>query len=182
MQFTLTILALASAASALFVPRASNELKVFTLSAPGAPSPIAKLGNASWNGKGNAAGGKTGWFKHDTELKIFIQNNKLEGIAFDSTNTARELVLKKPAGKKDRRELVLGQPKKGDKTKKFTIDMFAVDPEKPPTVAFGYNNRYLDIWSACGSKAKGYTLWFGKDASKGEGCTDQFTLEATYLD
>jgi hypothetical protein len=112
MQFILpAFLALVSAASALVIPRASTGLKVFTLSAPGAPSPIAKLGHASWHGTGNAAGGDAGWFKHGTELKIFIQNNKNKGVAFDSTNTARELVLKKSVDGTDRRKLVLGQKK-----------------------------------------------------------------------
>jgi len=182
MQFTLpAFLALVSAASALVIPRTSTGPEVFTLSAPGAPSHIAKLGRASWDGVGNAAGGDAGWFKHGTELKIFIQNNKKEGVAFDSTNTVRELVLKKRVdANEDRRKLVLGQKKDGEEAEKFGIDMFAVDPKKPATVAFGYDHRYQGLWAACESK-KGYTLWFGEDASKGPGCTEQFTLEVTYL-
>ena len=110
----LSILSVLSAVATVYaavIPR--SDLDTFSLSAVhSAPEPLPQLGNVSWLGAGlQAVGGPLGWFGSSTHtaLKLFIQYNAKEGIAFDSTKTSRTVYLR-PAGANGLSEVVLGAP------------------------------------------------------------------------
>jgi len=120
----------ATATSAVILRRGpnTNDLVTFNLAAShSAPDPLPSLRNISWLGTGvQAIGGPLGWWTSThTDLKAFIQYNKDEGIAFDSTKSSRTIYLK-PEGADGLSEVELGAPQVSSPTTKRRSHSFFV--------------------------------------------------------
>ncbi|KAA8914252.1 hypothetical protein FN846DRAFT_670587 [Sphaerosporella brunnea] len=187
MKFAAVFSSLLVAASAAVIPR-DNGLDTFTLQAQKvAPKPLPSFGDLQWLGSGiQSVGGPLGWFNSThTQLKVFIQYNATEGIAFDSTQTARTVYLR-PEGEDGLSEAVLGNPDmeaNADQMRStnFTINPTMVNPGETHYL-FGYLKQYFHAWTACPStEGDGWQLYFGKrNGGSKRGCTDPFSLEVFY--
>jgi len=127
-------------------------------------------------------GGNLGFFNNGaTVLDAFIQYNATEGIAFDASNTARQVYLR-PTHGSPQYFVKLGNPSLDDApaltlSTNFTVSEWAVEPGEV-NYAFGYDwNAW--IWSACGGPDE-YTLYYGAQETPRDGCTANFGLALFY--